>query len=250
MNRFPRLPLASALLLALLTGNIVGTASSAAATATMTGIVRNSAGQPVPGASIFAGHTVYFNTNLLAKSGADGRYRIDLNGPAGSYYAGGQVTATLDGHRYTFDLLPDSTAPFNVTKGAVRNFTWKLTGTKPDGQKVGATVTVYADFFDPGLLDWIPNIELILTPTGPRIDGSPGVEVRGTIKQTPDGQEGLVDVPLGRYAISARYVPKGGSPVKLTIRARNNGEFGPSVASFFSQRGSGQIMEVEVSRER
>ncbi|GBF03830.1 carboxypeptidase regulatory-like domain-containing protein [Deinococcus aerius] len=216
---------------------------------TMSGTVRNSAGQPVAGATVFAGHTVYFNTNVLAKTGADGTYRLSVREPAGSWYAGGTVEASLDGQRYTFDLLPSSSEPFPGAQGAVRDFTWRLTGERPDGQKIGATVTVYADFFDPGLLDWLPDIELTLTPTGPRIDGSPGVEVRGRIEQTPDGQEGLEDIALGRYAISARYAPAGGPSQTLQIRRRNQGEFAPTVASRFVQRGSGQIMEVEVSRQ-
>ncbi|PNY81221.1 carboxypeptidase-like regulatory domain-containing protein [Deinococcus koreensis] len=216
---------------------------------TMSGTVRNSTGQPVAGAQVFAGHTAYFNTNALATTGPDGRYRVSVREPAGSWYAGGTVEATMDGQTYVFTLRPDSSEPFTGAQGAVRNLTWPLTGTRPDGGRYGAPITVYADFFDPGLLDWLPDIELILTPTGPRIDGSPGVGVRGKVKQTPDGQEGLVDIALGRYTVSARYAPAGGAPQTLRIRPRNAGEFGASVASRFVQRGSGQIMEVEVSRQ-
>lgn len=226
-----------------------GTPPSSATAYTMSGTVRNSAGQPVAGAQVFAGHTVYFNTNALATTGPDGRYQVSVREPAGSWYAGGTVEATLDGQQYVFDLLPSSTDPFPGAQGAVRDFRWPLTGPRPDGGTYGATVTVYADFFDPGLLEWLPDIELVLTPTGTRIDGSPGAEVRGMITQTPDGQEGLKDIALGRYAISARYAPAGRPPVNLRIRRRNVGDFGESVASRFSQRGSGHIMEVEVARE-
>ena len=216
---------------------------------TMTGVVRDSAGQPLAGATVFAGHTVLFNTNVLTTSGADGRYSLSVAQPAGSWYAGAQIKRRYNGADYTFDLQPDNTDPFTGTQGAIRNFTWKLTGTRPDGGKYGATVTVYADFFDPELLDWIPDMQLTLIPNGPLIDGSAGQVISGQLIQTPDGQEGLMDIPLGTYAIRARYAPAGGAARDLTIRLRNKGDFAASVVSAFRQSGSSHLLEVEVSRQ-
>ncbi|MFB9990929.1 carboxypeptidase-like regulatory domain-containing protein [Deinococcus oregonensis] len=216
---------------------------------TMSGVVRNSAGQPLAGATVFAGHTVLFNVNALTTSGADGSYSVSVAQPAGSWYAGAQIKRRYNGADYTFDLQPDKTDPFPGTQGAIRDFSWKLTGTRPDGGKYGATLTVYADFFDPELLDWIPDMEVTLIPDGPLIDGSVGQTIRRRLIQTPDGQEGLMDIPLGTYVIRARYAPAGGAARDLSIRLRNTGDFATSVVSAFRQKGSDQLLEVEVSRQ-
>ncbi|THF70898.1 carboxypeptidase regulatory-like domain-containing protein [Deinococcus sp. Arct2-2] len=213
---------------------------------TMSGVVLNSAGQPLVGAQVFAGSTLFFNSNSLAVSGQDGRYRAKV--PPGSWYGGAQMTRSFQGETYTFDLIPNTVDPFAGSTGAIRNFQWKLTGPKPGGGFAGATVTVYTDFFDPQMLDIVPDIELILTPAGPLIDGSQGKTIRAKIRNTHEGMEGLQDIPLGIYTVTARHVPAGGAPQPLKIRLRNKGEFGPSVTSRFRRNGSAQLMEVEVSR--
>lgn len=224
------------------------TAALAATPRTMTGLITNSAGQPLAGAQVFAGSTLFFNQNALGVSGRDGRYRVSV--PNGSWYGGAQITRSFQGEPFTFDLVPNTTSAFAGSAGAVRNFQWKLSGRRADGSFIGATVTVYTDFFDPDLLALVPDIELTLTPTGPLIDGSRGRVIRQKITRTAEGMEGVQDVPLGTYAITARHVPATGAPLDLTVRLRNTGEFRASTPSKFRRNGSGQLMEVEVSRAR
>ncbi|MFC4456110.1 carboxypeptidase-like regulatory domain-containing protein [Deinococcus sonorensis] len=218
----------------------------AAGAYTMSGVVRNSAGQPVAGAKVFAGHTVYYNTNALGVTDANGRYSVSVREPAGSWYAGGQVTREYHGRTYTFELHPDDPAPFNGASGAVRNFEWRLTGPRPDGGTYGGTVMVYADFFDPELLDLLSDVELTLTPDGPLVDGSPGRVITSGLSQTPEG-DGVRDVPIGRYRVTAR-LGQGAAARDLRIRVRNVGEFDSGVTTTFQQNGSGHNVELEVRR--
>jgi hypothetical protein len=223
--------------------------SDAGSAGTMSGVVRDSKGQALAGAMVFAGHTLYYNTNALATSDAKGQYSVSVKSPAGSWYAGGQIKRNYNGELYTFDLIPDNTAPFNGSDGAIRNFTWQLTGTKPDGQPVGARLTVFTDFFDPELLDWVKDMELKLVPNGALVDGSAGQTISRKLIKTADGQEGLIDIPLGLYTVSATYRPANLAAQNLKIRVRNQGEYGSSVAAPFKQVTGEQLLEVEVSRQ-
>ncbi|WP_052351757.1 carboxypeptidase-like regulatory domain-containing protein [Deinococcus pimensis] len=213
---------------------------------TMSGTVTNSAGQGVPGARVHAGNTLFYNDNVLGTSDASGRYCLTV--PGGSWLPGGQVTREYHGQTFTFDLAPNDPAPFAGSAGARRDFRWVLTGPRPDGGTYGGTVTVYADFFDPELHARLTDVELTLTPDGPIVDGSAGRAVTARLGSTQEGQEGLRDVPIGRYRVTARFAPNGATPAPMTVKVRNTGEFAPSVTADFRQNGSGQLLELEVAR--
>jgi predicted small secreted protein len=223
--------------------------SEAGNAGTMSGVVRDSKGQPIAGATVFAGHTLYYNTNALTTSDAQGRYSFSVQSPAGSWYAGAQLKRLFNNHEYTFDLHPDNSEPFNGTTGAVRNFDWRLTGKKPNGATYGARVGLCTDFFDPELLDWVKDIELKLVPNGALVDGSTGQTISKKVLKTPGGQEGLMDIALGLYTISATYRPTGLPAQDLKIRVRNNGDSSSSVTAYFKQEVGEQLLEVEVSRQ-
>jgi predicted small secreted protein len=230
-------------------GSGLPNSSDAGSAGTMSGVVRDSKGQPLAGALVFAGHTLYYNTNALATSDAKGQYSVSVKSPAGSWYAGGQIKRMYNNHEYTFDLHPDNSDPFNGTTGAVRNFDWRLTGKKPNGATYGARLTLYTDFFDPELLDWVKDIELKLVPNGALVDGSTAQIISGKVMKTPGGQEGLMDIALGLYTVSATYRPTGQPTQNLKIRVRNNGEYNSSVTADFKQEVGEQLLEVEVSRQ-
>jgi predicted small secreted protein len=230
-------------------GSGLPNSSDAGSAGTMSGVVLDSKGQPLAGATVFAGHTLYYNTNALATSDVKGQYSVSVKSPAGSWYAGGQIKRNYNGQQYTFDLIPDNTAPFNGSEGAIRNFTWRLTGTKPDGQPVGARLTVYTDFFDPELLDWVKDIELKLVPNGALVDGSVGQTINRKLIKTADGQEGLIDIPFGLYTVSAVYRSANLATQSLKIRVRNQGQYDSNVTASFKQVTGEQLLEVEVSRQ-
>ncbi len=90
------------------------------------------------------------------------------------------------------------------------------------------------------------GVELTLEPVGALLDGSTG----NKIIQNPEGDI-LHDAPLGKYKISARYVPQN-KPLK--IRLRNAGQiFNLSVTSSFDPAYPGATgrygLSVEVQPE-
>jgi hypothetical protein len=224
-----------------------GTDGGAPTPYTMSGVVRNSAGEPLEGAGVFAGHTVYYNTNALGVTDAQGRYRVSVREPAGSWHAGAQIKRSYNGQSYTFDLQPDNTEPFQGSQGAIRNFNWRLTGDRPGGGKYGATLTVYADFFDPELLDWLEDIELTLTPSGPLVGRQRWPGRAGKAASDARGGRSGGHRPRALHHHGGPR-PGGRPPQAMKIRVRNSGEFGRSVTANFKQNGSGHLLEVEVSR--
>ena len=77
-------------------------------------------------------------------------------------------------------------------------------------------------------------VELTLVPVGPLIDGSAGHTLRGFGERTGDGPA-IVDVPLGRYTISGRYLSPNHPPRSLLLRLRNRGEYVPALTADFAE---------------
>ena len=168
------------------------------------------------------------------------------NTPAGSWHATAQLERKFNGKTFGFDLAPNSDDPFTGSSGAIRSFTWKLTGERPDGGHYGSMVIAYADFFQPDLS--LKQVELTLEPVGALVDGSAGRKITGKLVHTADG-EAIRDVPVGRYKVTARNAVPGETPVALNVRLRNVGEYQNSlIADFSSLLTTVQQMVLEVSR--
>jgi hypothetical protein len=150
-----------------------------------------------------------------------------------------------NGQSYRVELTPDTTAPFAGSEGAIRNFVWQPSG----GEARQGSVFVYSDIMIE-LLNY-EYIELTLEPQGLLLDGTVGQTITGTLQPTPDG-EGLTNVPLGRYKITARYLVPGETPVVLEIKPRKRGEYADSLtADFETPYGSGlDIFWIEVMVRR
>lgn len=212
----------------------------------MKGLVTDAQGKPLAGVKVFAGHTLYYNTNAIGVTDANGRYRIEVRQPAGSWRATAQLERKFNGKTFGFDLAPNSDDPFTGSSGAIRSFTWKLTGERPDGGHYGSMVIAYADFFQPDLS--LEQVELTLEPVGALVDGSAGRKITGKLVHTADG-EAIRDVPVGRYKVTARNAVPGETPVALNVRLRNVGEYQNSlIADFSSLLTTVQQMVLEVSR--
>lgn len=204
------------------------------------GVVRNEAGAPLAGAEVFADNTMEYNSNTLGVSDAKGEFRIKLDeARATSYRAGAHLLVTWDDQDWRLSLQPDSDAPFAGAEGAVRNFTWRLSGKDRDGTTYGSTIWVYRDLDDPELDQ--ERIEVTFTPAGPRIDGSAGAPFTMRLAE----QQELQTAPLGRYTVTARDV--GEAPKPLKVRVRNTGAFAASVEAGFVSQSSHGLMELEVS---
>lgn len=211
------------------------------------GLVTDARGKPLAGVKVFADHTLYHNTNAIGVTDANGRYRIPVRQPVGSWHATAQLVKQFNGRAFTFDLAPNNNDPFIGSSGAIRNFTWKLTGQRPDGEQFyGSMVIAYADFFQPDLL--LQHVELTLEPVGALVDGTTGRKITGKLVHTADG-EAIRDVPFGRYRITARYAPPGETPVALRVRLRNTGEYQSALtAGFTSLLPTIHQIVLEVSR--
>jgi hypothetical protein len=209
-----------------------------------TGRILDTGGKPLANAEIVVNNTQFYNSNILGRTDANGKYKLQLT--PGSWYVRGTVKVSYDNQTYTIDLHPETEGAFAGTEGAVRNLQWKLTGAKPTefggGGYYGGLVEVYGDMVG-GFFD-TEAVELTLEPTGPLVDGSTGKTlvrklVGGIIGQT-------LDVPLGRYRITARYLPTGQA---LVLRMRNKGAYQSSLTNSFEPAYAGATGSYKLTLE-
>lgn len=192
---------------------------------TIKGRVTDSKGFPIANARVVVEHTVLYATYVYATTNKDGYYSATV--PNGSWKASVQIERDFLGHRYRFDLHPDNDSPFAGKDGAIRNFSWKLSGQKPGGGFYGSSIAVYPE---PGSSILMENIELTLKPEGPLADGSNGAAITAKLFDIGGGEDGISDIPIGRYAITAKDKSSG---QLLEIRLRNTGDYGNSVTAIF-----------------
>ncbi len=180
----------------------------------VSGVVRDSAGNPLAGVKIIIDHSIFYNSNISTVTDEAGKYRVKV--PTGSWYAFAQYKKKYAGKTYTFYLEPDSYAGFGG-EGAVRNFVWKLTGEKQEPLSpgfFGGLITI-DKAIGGGIIPDATEIEFTLTPVGTLIDGSKGE----TLKIRPADQYTLQDIPIGKYSVSASYQGQ-----KLKLRRWNTSE--------------------------
>lgn len=189
------------------------------------GRITDSQGNPVANAQVVIEHTVYYASYVYATSDANGYYKTVV--PNGSWKASVQIQRNYLGQTYTFDLHPDNAEPFAGTNGAVRNFSWKLSGTKPEGGFYGSYVAVYPE---PGAAFLMEDVELTLSPEGALADGSTGQIITRSLADIGGGEDGIKDVPIGKYAISARNKS---TNQPLQLRIRNTGTYNNKVIGTF-----------------
>ncbi|PYE50531.1 carboxypeptidase-like regulatory domain-containing protein [Deinococcus yavapaiensis] len=208
---------------------------------TMTGVVRMSTGQPIQGVDVYADNTLHYNMNAVGTTDKQGRYTITLpKNEIGTWRGGARLSREYHGTVYEFQLVPGDRSEFATRIGAVRDFTWQLTGKRPDGGYYGGTLWMYGAVNAPGFD--LSRVEVTLTPVGAIIDGSPGKVVKGFLVGSQ-----LRDIPIGRYKVSARYVPENGAPQTVLIGARNPSNYELSMTSDFRRSNTiGDVLEFTV----
>ena len=214
------------------------------------GTVVDARGAPLKGAEIVADNTLLYNSNALGVSKADGSYRIPTNAVAGTYRPSAQLKRKFNGKTYTFALETDDDAPFDGAEGAVRNFTWKLTGEYGDNRRHGSTLLFYfGSYEDPQNNEAMirqEDVEFTLKPVGPLIDGSEGQTITRRGEATGDGF-GVPDLAIARYQVEARYAAEGTPARPLLVRVRGKDDYAPSVtADFVPMTSLVQFIEIEV----
>lgn len=211
----------------------------------MKGRVTDAAGQPLAGVEVVADNRQLYNTNVVTLTDAKGYYRADVRRPIGTWHATAQLQRKVNGKTFHFDLHSENDADFAGNEGAIRNFTWKLSGERPDGGDYGSPVVAYGSLTNPYYID-TANVELTLVPVGPLPDGSAGTTIVSKLQSTGDGSA-VPDVPVGRYTISARYLDPAQGALPLLIRKRYSEEYAASVvADFEITMPTVQMIEVEV----
>lgn len=180
------------------------------------GVVKDAQGVPIAGAEVVANNHYLSGSNLVTNTNASGQYSIRLG--FGTYHASAYVEKVYNGKKYRMNLHPEYTQNFSQYDAVVCNFTWKLSGDASaiNARYYGSTVTLDKELmstvYDP------ENIEFVLTPVGPLIDGSEGKTL--TLKPglpMSDDYGKLSNIPLGKYTIKGTYRENGTGPVKKVL---------------------------------
>lgn len=188
------------------------------------GRVTDGNNRPIAGAKVVIENTVFYASYVYATTNADGYYSTQV--PNGSWKASVRIEKTFAGKKYRFDLHPDDDTPFAGTKGAIRNFVWKISGPRPEGGFYGSDLAVYNE---PGTTLMLEDVVITLTPVGELINGSKGSVIQKSLTDIGGGEDGIRDIPLGKYTISARKA----DGKKLKIRLRNKGAYQDSYTAVF-----------------
>ncbi len=190
------------------------------------GVVKYADGNPIVNVKVVIENTIIYASYVYATTNAKGEYSTSV--PIGSWKASVQIEKEFLGKKYKYDLHPDNPNAFAGFDGAVRNFTRKISGAKPDGGYYGSPVKAYSD-----LLSFInmPDVELTLTPDGVLIDGRPGAVIKKRLVDVGGGEYGIDDVPVGKYTITAKNIATNRN---LEIRIRNTGDYANSVTGIFN----------------
>ncbi len=162
------------------------------------GTVTDGRGLPLQGVKIIIDNSLFFNRNLSTTTNSSGTYKIAI--PVGSWYAFAQLQKMYNGKNYQFYLHSENPAGFGK-EGGQRNFSWKLTGEKPEPLSgyYGGLVTF--DNYPGSYIEAEQDIEFTFIPSGKLIDGSDGTILK---LKAADAHQ-LHDIPIGRYRVSASY---------------------------------------------
>lgn len=190
----------------------------------MTGVVRNAAGQPPAGVEVVADNNMYYDINVVGKTDAQGRYRLELFHNVGTWRPYASIQCSWGDQVFKFTVYPDDDSAFQAQVGAVRNFMWHIQGKHGDGV-LGPKVNVYSggDKVDMGTL------KFTFTPVGPLIDGSTGKPFTRRVTGST-----IEDVPVGRYRVTATHTP-GGRREALEVRAEGQDDYGASAVGTFRE---------------
>ncbi|AHM58715.1 hypothetical protein D770_02215 [Flammeovirgaceae bacterium 311] len=179
----------------------------------VTGHVINTVGAPLANVDIVVNNSQYYNNNILGQTDTNGKYRLAIE--PGSWYVRATIDVQYDNQTYTLDLHPENSNGFAGSEGAVRNFQWKLSGTRPTDFGASGFYGGAIEIVGGGEFADVDGVKLSLKPIAALIDGSTGRD----ITKNPEGYV-LQDVPIGKYEISAWYEPEN-RPLQIRIRNKD-----------------------------
>lgn len=198
-----------------------------------TGKVVDTKGKPLANVEVTIENVLPGASNShIGKTDANGLYKIKI-GIVGAYRASAYHDVVFNGITYSLPMHADNDETFS-NEGAVRNFQWKLSGPMYGGAgNYGSSIILNSDvnFYIPDP----ENVEYTLTPVGKLIDGSDGkvLTMRPGLPNTPS-YEKLLDIPIGRYTLSAVYLNGGArKPLRLKLTQDYDGAYKGSLTINF-----------------
>ncbi len=194
------------------------------------GYVKDAAGKPLPGARVLVESSLAggFATSVTAKTDQNGYYEAAV--PQGSCRVSmSGYPVRYNGRTYAMPLHPaDGECDYFASgKGHVENLVLRSWGVadplhveedpKYSGYYYGGAVRVIwrVDDIGPG-----GTVEVTLTPQGPLLDGSKGRTLVFRLPNKHGGDINLNDIPVGRYALTARLLDGGEATPIRARRAR------------------------------
>lgn len=221
-------PIFRAVITGLATLPLLGLALAAAPN-TVSGRVVDERGRPVPGVKVFI-EPALFSGLITTTTDAQGRYRsVELSPAANPYTATAYKELLYHGQRYCLRMAGDPHPyhdAFNARSGVTRNFVWRIRGAsdQPTGyggeQTWGGSIRFETLSSGPGSVeDRSAQVQVTLVPEGPLIDGSAGQ----TITRTVSIEEGLDDIPVGYYRMTAALLGEGGTNTPLRVGTKGFG---------------------------
>ena len=223
---------------------------------TVLGDIVDRNGQPIKGAkgSVYVGGTTIRGDRSSYSLEIDDKGHFEMVIPDGVYRITPTLSVEYDGKTLPVQLVPMDGKPghsFSSAEGIVQDFRWVLLGRRPgvEGDSYVSYFGGHVGFSDQKWADWGhqmkdrwpagTKLRVVLTPTGPLIDGSEGrpaiVEV--DLKQLATQQAGAL-VPIGVYKVAAELLtPDGRRQRALLSRDAVVPQRAPEVEIHFS-RGS------------
>ncbi|MFC4637850.1 hypothetical protein [Deinococcus hohokamensis] len=196
------------------------------------GTVRNAAGQPVPGVDVWADNTLYHNMNVLGRTDAQGQFVLRLpTGQLGTWRAGARFRTVYQNVPFELDLQVNDEAAFSADRGAVRHFTLLTSGPRGDRFWGGTVWPNNGSGYSFG------RVEYTFTPVGPLVDGT-----AGQVLKRFEQHNTIDDIPVGKYRVTARYLPEGGPAQDMQLKSRQGDDWGTSVTITFRREPQYGVM--------
>jgi hypothetical protein len=225
------------------------------------GMVKDGSGRPLAGAKVLAEMSAAggFRTGASGKTDANGVYDFVVPSGAGRVVMVG-YKVSYNGSTYGLPLHPvdGECDDFSSARGHVEHFVLRSYGVAdPDqaqktpkygGYYYGGWLNVY------WLVDHIPQggiMEITLTPKGPLIDGSKGRVIVYRIRNDRHGGDlDLVNIPIGRYELTARLLEDGEAiPVQISLR-KGAASYGDSLTIDFEPKSADAVFAKTGGIER
>ncbi|MFD3537563.1 carboxypeptidase-like regulatory domain-containing protein [Streptomyces sp. NPDC058664] len=195
--------------------------SAAVKPQTLTGRVTTVDGKPLKGVKVYAGNPLwdraYVAGGKTTATDEEGSYTIPELRSSQVYKTFAWMPLKYRGKDFCLRVspaTPEGYTEFPGSKGAVRDFTWKLHGKIQDSSEegyYGGSIQIFPNFTDG---NYKGKVELQLTPTSLLADGSHGNPLSRIANLGPNM---ALDIPLGAYKVSATRIKEDGTRAPLKV---------------------------------